>query len=119
MRTNKQTTGDYGEKLAMWWLKKQGFSIEFRRFRTAVGEIDVIARKKNALYFLEIKTRKGDRFGKIGELVSPQKWEAKTEVVYAFIEKNQEKFGECDCVMGLLGVEIKNKKTVFNLFLLD
>lgn len=119
MRTNKQKIGDYGEKLAIWWLVKQGFRIESRRFRIAVGEIDIIARKKTALYFLEIKTRRGGKFGRVEELVSPAKWETKIEVANCFIEKNYSKFGNYDCIMGLLGVEMKNQKTIFNLFLLD
>lgn len=46
-----------GENQAAAYLKKQGMRILERRFRTPHGEIDLIARDKDTLVFVEVKTR--------------------------------------------------------------
>lgn len=57
MDMHNQNWGKYGENLAVEFLKKQGFQIVERNFRTGFGEIDVVAQKDNSLRFVEVKTR--------------------------------------------------------------
>lgn len=49
--------GDLGEEMAASYLKKQGFSIVERNVVRKTGEVDIIARKKETLHFVEVKTR--------------------------------------------------------------
>ena len=60
-RTPKQLIGDWGEKEAQKFLKKSGYSIVDRNYRTRRGEIDIIAKDvklaEPALCFIEVKTR--------------------------------------------------------------
>jgi putative endonuclease len=49
--------GLWGEWLAEFILRVKGYSILERRYKTKSGEIDLIARKKNRLVFIEVKTR--------------------------------------------------------------
>ncbi len=49
--------GIFAETLAAWFLRLKGYSILESRFRTPVGEIDIIARKDNCLIFVEVKFR--------------------------------------------------------------
>jgi putative endonuclease len=54
--SKRQKTGLIGEKAAENYLVKQGFSITDRNYSTRFGEIDIIAKRDNRLYFFEIKT---------------------------------------------------------------
>ena len=51
--------GRWGENQAIKYLKKQGYRINQRNFRTLGGEIDIIASKDNVLVFVEVKTQRG------------------------------------------------------------
>jgi putative endonuclease len=50
--------GNLGEKIAVKYLKKQGYKVLDRNFRyKGYGEIDIIAKKEENLHFVEVKTR--------------------------------------------------------------
>jgi uncharacterized protein (TIGR00252 family) len=59
----RHVLGETGEDLAATTLKKQGYKILERNYRTPLGEIDLIARHRGALVFIEVKTRTSNRFG--------------------------------------------------------
>ena len=54
---DKRVIGKYGERLACEFLKKKGYKIIDNNYRTRVGEIDIIARDRESLVFIEVKTR--------------------------------------------------------------
>ncbi|PHR63197.1 MAG: hypothetical protein COA47_00855 [Robiginitomaculum sp.] len=60
--------GRWGEALAVYWLLLKGYQIRERRFRCAVGEIDLIATRGKTIVFIEVKYR---RTGATSEDVSP------------------------------------------------
>ena len=45
------------EALAAWLLRAKLYRILARRYRTPAGEIDVIARRRRTIVFVEVKTR--------------------------------------------------------------
>lgn len=49
--------GHRGEWLAAWALRLKGFRIVARRYRTPVGEIDLIARRGDLVAIVEVKAR--------------------------------------------------------------
>lgn len=49
--------GNAGEEEAASYLKKRGYKILERNYRTKFGEIDIVASKKRAIVFVEVKTR--------------------------------------------------------------
>lgn len=57
MKTEKQTIGNRGEKLAADILKKSGFKILDKNYRASHYEIDIIARDKECVIFVEVKAR--------------------------------------------------------------
>ncbi len=65
----RQTLGQWGESLAAQYLVSNGMVVLDRNWRTASGEIDIIARDGNALVFCEVKTRRGSAFGDAAEKV--------------------------------------------------
>lgn len=48
--------GLIGEDYAFSYLKRHRYKILERGYKTKVGEIDIVAKKENRLYFIEIKT---------------------------------------------------------------
>ncbi|OGE14071.1 YraN family protein [Candidatus Daviesbacteria bacterium RIFCSPHIGHO2_12_FULL_37_11] len=73
MTNNNKQTGDYGETLACEFLKKQGYKILERNFRIRGGEIDIVAKDKDDLVFVEVKTRYTREYGSPAEAVTPWK----------------------------------------------
>jgi putative endonuclease len=65
--------GARGESLACDFLARKGFKILERNYRSRAGEIDVIARKRDLLLFVEVKTRRSDRRGRGVLAVTPAK----------------------------------------------
>jgi putative endonuclease len=69
----RQTLGKWGEEQAARFLCRQGMKIVERNLRTPLGEIDIIARQKKTLVFIEVKTRRSTGFGTPQEAVGPTK----------------------------------------------
>ena len=55
--------GRHGEELACRELRRRGYAIVARRYRTRHGEIDIVAMDEGVLVFVEVKTRSDRRFG--------------------------------------------------------
>jgi putative endonuclease len=55
-KTQKQVTGTLGEDLACRFLMKHGFEIVERNYWQKCGEIDIIAKNKGILHFIEVKS---------------------------------------------------------------
>ena len=49
--------GLWAERLAAWYLRLKGYGILGMRYKTRVGEIDVIAKRGKTLVFVEVKHR--------------------------------------------------------------
>lgn len=50
--------GRRGETMAAWFLRLKGYRIIASRFKTPVGEIDLVARHFGTLVFVEVKARR-------------------------------------------------------------
>lgn len=66
----KKMSGKCGEDAACSYLKKNKYKIIERNHRNKCGEIDVIATKGDDLVFVEVKTRRSEKFGTPAEAVS-------------------------------------------------
>ena len=76
-RANRPTPrlelGERGEDAAARFLRRRGYKILVRRFKSRAGEIDIIARQKDWLVFIEVKTRKTEQYGAPSEAVNKEK----------------------------------------------
>ncbi len=57
MENASQTLGVLGEELASCYLSWKGYKILLKNYECAFGEIDLIAKEKGVLVFIEVKTR--------------------------------------------------------------
>jgi putative endonuclease len=69
----RQNLGRYGEDRAAIFLQDRGYVIIERNWRSRTGEIDLIAREKDRLVFVEVKTRNGSGFGHPFEAITAEK----------------------------------------------
>lgn len=60
---NRADLGSRGEDLAAKFLTSRGHLVLARRFRNRHGELDLVTRSGDHLYFVEVKTRSSDLFG--------------------------------------------------------
>ena len=69
----RKQTGALGEKIARDFLKKRGYHIIETNYRCRRGEIDIVARKKDCLVFVEVRTKRSLAFGRPEESVNSAK----------------------------------------------
>ncbi|KKP68439.1 MAG: hypothetical protein UR68_C0004G0028 [Candidatus Roizmanbacteria bacterium GW2011_GWA2_35_19] len=91
MSLYRKDLGASGEKIAGNYLVVNKFQILKKNFRSKFGEVDIIAKKNNCIYFIEIKTRSNDRYGKPYEAVTNQKISHLQKAADYFLLKNPSK----------------------------
>ena len=81
-------TGKWGEKVAADFLKKSGYKIIGRRVRVGDrDEFDIIARDGNVLVFVEVKTRRGEKFGTPASAVDRHKRHVLSRAAVRYLRK--------------------------------
>jgi putative endonuclease len=63
MSVARQAFGELGERIAERWLRRRGWRIVQRRFRSGHRDIDLVAERDGTVAFVEVKARKGAEFG--------------------------------------------------------
>ncbi len=71
----RRDTGIRGEKLAQGFLKKRGYRILETNYRCPEGEIDIVAKDKDSLVFIEVRTKTSLEFGSPEESITLTKKE--------------------------------------------
>ena len=71
----RRDTGILGEKIAGDFLKKRGYHILEINYRCPEGEIDIVAKHRDYLVFIEVRTKKSLEFGSPEESITPAKKE--------------------------------------------
>jgi len=75
VRMGKDELGRLGEDLAAAWLKRRsGWRVLYRNYRSKHGgEVDIVARDRQTLVFVEVKTRSSAEFGHPSDAVDEEK----------------------------------------------
>jgi putative endonuclease len=69
----KDALGRRGEQLAAEYLQEAGMRILDRNWRSAQGELDIVAVERRVLVACEVKTRSGTQYGSPLEAISQRK----------------------------------------------
>lgn len=83
----KQKLGQRGEEIAISYLRQQGYTILARNWRCPVGELDIVAREGEMLAFVEVRTRRGSRFGTPEESITLPKQAKLIEVAQTYLQE--------------------------------
>ena len=102
MKDPRRQLGDAGEDLAAAALKKQGYKILERNYVAPLGEIDLIARQGKTYVFIEVKTRKNERFGAPQEAVTPVKQHKLRRLADYYLK--QKRLGEVAVRFDVVGI---------------
>ncbi|HOK42196.1 MAG TPA: YraN family protein [Thermoclostridium caenicola] len=82
---NNRELGRIGEEAAVRHILSQGMKLLARNYRFGrMGEIDIIAQDGDTLCFIEVKARRGDRYGTPAEAVLPGKRKTIIKVAQAY-----------------------------------
>lgn len=90
MQNKRQQFGKKSEDLAVWYLKKNGYKILEQNYRTRLGEIDIIAKDKKTIVFVEVKSRRSIRYGSPKWSVTHQKQRKISMVALQYLKKTRQ-----------------------------
>jgi putative endonuclease len=77
--------GKLGEDLACDELRRRGYVIVDRRFRTRCGELDIVALDGAVLVFVEVRARSSGRFGTPFDSITWQKRHRLSRMAAAYL----------------------------------
>ena len=104
MTSPKMSLGKKGEEFAAAHLRKLHYKILERNYRCAAGEIDIIAKDRSTLVFVEVKTRSSKEFGAPAEGVHDRKQRQLSKVALTYL--NQKKLVDIPARFDVVAVEI-------------
>ena len=96
----RHETGKTGEEFAAKYLESIGYTIIERNFVARQGEIDIVARDKEELVFIEVKTRTNTLYGKPIDAVNihKQKHLISTVKYYLYVNHLENEFVRLDVI---------------------
>ncbi len=81
--------GQQAEQTAADYLVKHGYKILARNWRTRTCEIDIVAQKNKALYFVEVKYRQSDSQGHGTDYITPKKLKQMQYAAELWVQEHQ------------------------------
>jgi putative endonuclease len=81
--------GRSAEAMAAAYLKRHGFKLLEKNYRTEFGEIDLIAKDNDTLVFIEVKARRSLSFGSPKDAVSFRKQQRISMAALVYLRRNQ------------------------------
>ncbi|MDD2654016.1 MAG: YraN family protein [Candidatus Omnitrophica bacterium] len=114
--------GLLGEKKAQEFLKDNGYKILDKNFRTALGEIDIVAKDKDCICFVEVKTRTSDQKGSPLEAITKNKQHKLSQMALLYLKNKNllHKSARFDIVSVMQNLQEADKiEIIKNAFSLD
>ncbi len=90
MLNKSQQFGQKAETMAARFLKRRGYKIIERNYRTRSGEIDIIARDGDTLVFVEVKARTSSRYGSAKAAVTSHKQRQISKVALGYLQRTDQ-----------------------------
>jgi putative endonuclease len=90
MLNRHQLFGKQSESAAVRHLKKKGYKILEKNYRTPLGEIDIVARDNDTIVFVEVKARSSARFGNPKTAVTPRKQRRISMVALHYLKEKRQ-----------------------------
>lgn len=106
-----------GEDMAIEILKKEGYKIIERNYRSPFGEIDIIASCGDTLTFIEVKRRDSERFGDSLSAIDERK--KRKIIMSALYYVKKEKQDAKKVRFDIVGIDKSRVKIIKNAFSVD
>ena len=87
MTEQRKETGRRGEDIATSFLRGKGYGIIERNYRCPLGEFDIVARDRNDIVFVEVKSRHSERFGTPEAAVGHRKQRTMSRVALFYLKE--------------------------------
>lgn len=117
---NHNELGKKGEQRAVDFLVENGYDIIERNYRFNKAEVDIIARKKDVLAIIEVKTRSTSDFGNPQDFVKPKQIKNLVKAVDEYVTANnldvEVRFDIIAIVKAKRGFKIEHFKAAFLFF---
>jgi putative endonuclease len=84
-----QKKGSVAEDLACQYLSRQGLSVIERNYRCRVGELDLIMEDGASLVFVEVRSRRDNRYGTSAETITPTKQRRLIRAAQFFLQQRR------------------------------
>lgn len=110
MTNRNRETGIKGELFAQEFLSKKGYEIvETNKRFSRTCEIDIVAKDKDTLVFVEVKTRSSNYCGSPLEAITKSKYENMKKGAYSYLSETKLKFKKfrIDAISIVLNPELK------------
>jgi len=105
---NKRDFGNAGEDLACEYLIKNGYEIiERNKHFSKLCEIDIIAKFKQKIVFIEVKTRKNNDYGTPMEAITKRKYENIKKGVLSYLAEHKIRDFQIDAIGITIEPELK------------
>ena len=98
--------GNSGEDDAVSFLRRQGFAILDRNYTFSHGEVDVVAKDGDELVIVEVKLRRGSRFGSPEDSVTPAKQELIRRTAEGYVQER--KLNNISCRFDVVAITVEN-----------
>ena len=109
--TSTRKIGEGGERSAISYLERQGFTILARNYTFNHGEIDVVAQDGDELVFLEVKMRRSMRYGTPEDSVTPAKQELIRRTAEGYVR--EKKLENISCRFDVVAIRVENGVKTF------
>lgn len=83
------STGNQAEDVACMYITKLGFEVIARNWRTPVCEIDIVSKKSDTIYFVEVKYRSNPIQGTGLDYITPKKLKQMEYGAKIWVEENK------------------------------
>lgn len=114
MKKLNKINGTIGEIDAVQFLKNKKYQIIATNYRNRMGEIDIIAKDKNALVFVEVKSRATLLYGRPCEAVDFRKQQKIRKVAELYLVTTKNYYADVRFdVIEILGEEINHIENAF------
>ena len=110
MTTKNKEVGAKGEEIAQQYLKKEGYEIiETNKRFSRFCEIDIIAKHKDTLVFVEVKTRSSDFCGSPLEAITKTKYDNIKTGLFTYLQESKVKYKKfrIDAISVVLNPSVK------------
>jgi len=108
---SSRSKGTDSETIAVEYLVSKGYQIIKRNFKFGQsGEIDIVAKDKNTLVFVEVKSRKSFEYGSPIQSVPPSKRKMIYHAARGYLYVN--KIENADMRVDFIGIDLRGDKPI-------